>query len=347
MALKNNLHVYAGTSSNTMQTSDNYDSYEAGANAGDILSSKTMNTAVRASTLVAAALIDAVTYGQSADKISHRTSVDTVIDFIQKGITNIAKNTDVTHAKEATNVDAITNSDTGSNNHIKFTIGDNSFEKTINNVSNANRATNIDAITNNDTEANNHIKFTIGDKSFEKTINNVTHADTASYANDVAFNNEDDDDNARVWFRVGNGTYDKTVNNVANANSLTFTTSTTYSVAPSNGWATLPSGMTSGWYYVYSYNSTYTSEIDCHGLVYINLPSTGSKYTHIPTTIKVLGTNPQSSTQISAKLIWVSASYGTYRAYMYHGWGDTFGNGWTAWSGDKIYFTKVNLTGTP
>ncbi len=42
-------------------------------------------------------------------------------------------------------------------------------------------ATNVATLSNNDEAENNHIKFTIGDKSFEKTVNNVANATTAEY----------------------------------------------------------------------------------------------------------------------------------------------------------------------
>ena len=42
-------------------------------------------------------------------------------------------------------------------------------------------ATNLTALSNNDSAANDHIKFTIGDKSFEKTVNNVANATTSNY----------------------------------------------------------------------------------------------------------------------------------------------------------------------
>lgn len=62
-------------------------------------------------------------------------------NYIQKGLTDLITKTKVnnaTHADEATNVDAITNNDSGSNANVKFSIGDKSFSKTVNNVANAN-----------------------------------------------------------------------------------------------------------------------------------------------------------------------------------------------------------------
>ena len=44
------------------------------------------------------------------------------------------------HASSSQNVDTLTNNDTGANSHIKFTIGDKSFEKTVNNVATATKA---------------------------------------------------------------------------------------------------------------------------------------------------------------------------------------------------------------
>ena len=51
---------------------------------------------------------------------------------------------------------------------------------------------NVDTLTNNDTGTNNHIKFTIGNKSFEKTINNVAYAQSTpissgSYASQTVY----------------------------------------------------------------------------------------------------------------------------------------------------------------
>lgn len=62
-------------------------------------------------------------------------------NYIQKGLTDLITKTKVnntTHADEATNVDAITNNDSGNNANVKFSIGDQSFSKTVNNVANAN-----------------------------------------------------------------------------------------------------------------------------------------------------------------------------------------------------------------
>lgn len=62
-------------------------------------------------------------------------------NYIQKGLTDLITKTKVSnaiHADEATNVDAITNNDSGNNANVKFSIGDQSFSKTVNNVANAN-----------------------------------------------------------------------------------------------------------------------------------------------------------------------------------------------------------------
>lgn len=62
-------------------------------------------------------------------------------DYIQKGLTDLITKTKVNeaiHADEATNVDAITNNDSGNNANVKFAIGDQSFSKVVNNVANAN-----------------------------------------------------------------------------------------------------------------------------------------------------------------------------------------------------------------
>lgn len=62
-------------------------------------------------------------------------------NYIIKGLTDLIINTRVsnaTHADKARNVDAITNNDSGNNANVKFSIGDKSFSKTVNNVANAN-----------------------------------------------------------------------------------------------------------------------------------------------------------------------------------------------------------------
>lgn len=62
-------------------------------------------------------------------------------NYIQKGLTDLITKTKVNeavHADEATNVDAITNNDSGNNANVKFSIGDQSFSKTVNNVANSN-----------------------------------------------------------------------------------------------------------------------------------------------------------------------------------------------------------------
>lgn len=62
-------------------------------------------------------------------------------NYIQKGLTDLITKTKVNnaiHADETTNVDAITNNDSGNNANVKFSIGDQSFSKTVNNVANAN-----------------------------------------------------------------------------------------------------------------------------------------------------------------------------------------------------------------
>lgn len=210
MATTNNLHVYAGNSSNIMDTTDSFTSYEAGANSGDIISSKTLNTAIRTSTLISKALIDAVTKSQTTSIISHKTDATTIKQFIQDGIAQ----TKVNNAVNATNVDTLTNNDSGNNANVKFTIGDKAFTKTINNVANATTATNVAAITNNDTASNANVKFTIGNVSYSKTIDNVSTA-----TNVAAITNNDANKNDNVAFTIGNKSFSKTVNNVANAKS--------------------------------------------------------------------------------------------------------------------------------
>lgn len=62
-------------------------------------------------------------------------------NYIQKGLTDLIEKTKVNeaiHADEATNVDAITNNDSGNNANVKFSIGDQNFSKTVNNVANSN-----------------------------------------------------------------------------------------------------------------------------------------------------------------------------------------------------------------
>lgn len=62
-------------------------------------------------------------------------------NYIQKGLTDLITKTKVNeavHADEATNVDAITNNDSGNNANVKFSIGNQNFSKTVNNVANSN-----------------------------------------------------------------------------------------------------------------------------------------------------------------------------------------------------------------
>lgn len=68
---------------------------------------------------------------------------------------------------------------TGGNLTVNGTVTATAFSG---NATSATTATNVGTLTNNDTESNNHIKFTIGNKSFEKTINNVTNATYAASA---------------------------------------------------------------------------------------------------------------------------------------------------------------------
>ena len=92
-------------------------------------------------------LIDSVyDSGVSQGEIKATSSADEVKDYILTGLNQIIKTNKVdnaTHADEATNVDSITNNDTGNNANVNFSIGDQTFSKTINNVSNANQASKL------------------------------------------------------------------------------------------------------------------------------------------------------------------------------------------------------------
>lgn len=128
-----------------------------------------------------------------------------------------------TQASRSANVDDIVNNDTTDNAVVKFTIGDNIYNKTVNNVAQANnatqatKATNVDNIVDNNDGDNAVVHFTIGDKSYEKIVNNVAHATEATNVDN--FSNDDEGDNANVKFTIGDKYFSKTVNNVTHASS--------------------------------------------------------------------------------------------------------------------------------
>lgn len=114
------------------------------------IKSPEMNTYLKMLINGMSGLIDSVyDSGVSQGEIKATSTSDEIKNYIKLGLNNIIKSTTVdtaVHADEATNVDAITNNDDGDNANVKFTIGDQSFSKTVNNVVNATKATALDSI---------------------------------------------------------------------------------------------------------------------------------------------------------------------------------------------------------
>lgn len=178
---------------------------------GQPIRSNIMNTVLNITTKAVSAILEAIT---NSKEINSDSDKQDIVDYVKYGLTKYIDNgikisgnntntvalqvgnettksviiNDVNHATNAdntTNINTLTNNDTEDNDHIKFTIGDKSFEKTINsvqNATNATNATNVNTLTNNDTNDNANVRFTIGDKSFSKTVNNVNHATGADLA---------------------------------------------------------------------------------------------------------------------------------------------------------------------
>ena len=118
------------------------------------------------------------------------TATNVTTNIAGKAITSIFESDGTTvqkatHANSSANVDTLT-TETANNDTVKFTIGNKTYTKKINDVEHAGYSTNVGNLTNNDTRDNSTIAFSIGDKSYSKSINYVGHAgysDHASYAN--------------------------------------------------------------------------------------------------------------------------------------------------------------------
>lgn len=163
----------------------------SGFQANTIIRSAQVNTYLKVLMNNINGLIDAIyNEGASQGEISATSSSDDVKNYITAGLSKIIAGTKVNnaiHADEATNVDSISNTDTADNANVKFSIGDQSYSKTVNNVShasnadnatNATNATNVSITDNGSTD--DTIKFKIGTGTYEKTVNNVANASACS-----------------------------------------------------------------------------------------------------------------------------------------------------------------------
>ena len=120
-----------------------------GFQANTIIRSAQVNTYLKTLMNNVNGLIDAI-YNEGAQQgeISATSSSDDVKNYITAGLSKIIAGTKVNsaaHADEATNVDRITNNDNGANANVKFSIGDQSFSKTVNNVAHATNAEKLDS----------------------------------------------------------------------------------------------------------------------------------------------------------------------------------------------------------
>ena len=245
-------------------------------------SSELANTGFQANTIIRSAqvntylkilmnningLIDAIyNEGAAQGEISGTSSSEDVKNYITAGLSKIIAGTKVdsaVHADEATNVDAITNNDDGDNANVKFSIGEQNFSKTVNNVAHATNAEKLDSVNigsatqpvyfdadgkptaitgdiGNGTTGNaasatklqtaRKISLTgdaTGEVNFDGTEDVTITADVISTANVDSITNNDGGDNANVNFNIGDKNFTKTVNNVAHATNADNATNAT------------------------------------------------------------------------------------------------------------------------
>lgn len=147
---KNKLPTF-GTSANIDESIVNNNSSlkDTGFQPNTTIKSVEMNTYMKMLINGMSGLIDSVyNSGVSQGEIKANSSADDIKNYIVAGLNQIIKTNKVnnaTHADEATNVDVITNNDSGDNDKVKFSIGDQSFSKTVNNVAHATNAEQLDS----------------------------------------------------------------------------------------------------------------------------------------------------------------------------------------------------------
>ena len=125
-----------------------------GFSSGSIISSQHVNSALRQSNLVIAALMDIIN--------DSNLSLTSSVADVKTAWVNYFKLTP----------DATVNDDV-----VKFTINGQTYNKTIDNVSNASNATNVNITT--ETSNNNVVKFKVGNGTgYNKTINDVANVTT-------------------------------------------------------------------------------------------------------------------------------------------------------------------------
>lgn len=125
-----------------------------GFSSGSIISSQHVNSALRQSNLVIAALMDII------------------------NDSNLSLTSSVADVKTAwVNYFKLTPDNTVNDDVVKFTINGQTYNKTIDNVSNASNATNVNITT--ETSNNNVVKFKVGNGTgYNKTINDVANVTT-------------------------------------------------------------------------------------------------------------------------------------------------------------------------
>lgn len=186
---KNKLPTFGASAETDQSIIDNSSGLkDTGFQPNTTIKSAEMNTYMKMLINGMSGLIDSVyNSGVSQGEIKADSSADDVKNYIVAGLNQIIKTNKVdnaTHADKSTNVDNIANNDTGDNANVKFTIGDKSFSKTVNNVShatnadNSTNATNVSIVDNGSTD--DTIKFKIGSGTYSKTINNVANAKACS-----------------------------------------------------------------------------------------------------------------------------------------------------------------------
>ena len=116
-------------------------------------------------------------YSKTVNNVEHADSADTA--------DSATSATTATTATTATNVGTLTNNDTSANANVKFTIGDKSYSKTINNVANATSATKATQDGNGNVISSTYVKYATSTQMVAGTSKSVSKTSpTTLYAAD-------------------------------------------------------------------------------------------------------------------------------------------------------------------
>lgn len=166
--MASNIPVFDENNQNKLNITDYTDDNERkdGFAGGQPIRSNIMNTVLNITTKAVSAILDAIT---NSKEINSDSDKQDIVDYVKYGLTKYIDN-GIKISGNNTNTVTL---QVGNEATKSVVIND------VNHATNADNTTNVDTLTNNDAEDNDHIKFTIGDKSFEKTINNVQNATNA------------------------------------------------------------------------------------------------------------------------------------------------------------------------